>query len=598
MLPINLSKPRRVALVAVIALLGLAPAASAATTTWAFSDSTPVQTATVQTDLTLLRATTCQLPAVRPASLVLSRALSNARQMLVRYDGRVALRRYAASPDASSYRRAMEAAVEGMVKHRPDAALAALLRAHALAPRDPRPLIDASVLLTRDGLPNEALAMLRAAARMHMPPRSPYGINRRAELEDNQGYALLALHRWAAARLTLNAAHAQAPALTEVEHNLAVVAVCTGHPAQAQQLLTAAARRDRFAAAQVVVNKLNGTSVPAASALFDLSNGQTPVLPQITIPPDAPHGVAAIPQFATLDQQLGTVAQTDSITVGQLTRKLDTIPLLPLTRQRINDIIAAIGGAEATDPSIKALADVRTAALDADGYAIRTYATKGCAARAVWVSAQAALDAAENRLASAEYRFDTGLAANLANPVAHELALTMARNALEGGIGGDEVAFIAEVGNIGDRVCAAQQTVAPQQDVNGSLSSPSGPPCPPILQGVDFSLNLSVVSFSVNCEEVSIGGSTPGWIGAFGTVSHSFVNGSTTIFAGPQVGATIQAGPFGGGAQAQAGGYITISGDGTITDVGLRGTVSAGVSIGPASAYTGTSLDFSFVATN
>jgi len=580
-----------------VALLGLAPAASATTKNFAFADANPVTVGVIQTDLTLLRVTTCQVPAVRPVSLGLALALTNARQMLVRDDGAGALRQYAASSDARSYALAMEAAVEAVLKDRPDAALAALLRAHALAPRDPRPLINASVLLTRDGLPNEALALLGAAAQMPMPPRSPYGISRLAELETDRGYALIALHQWHAASVALTSAYRQAPLLTEAEHNLAAVALCTGHPAQAQQLLTAAARRDRLAAAQVVVNKLQGTSVPVASAVFDLSQGETPVLPQITIPPDAPHGVAAEPEFAALSEHLGSAALANSITVGQLTRRLDTLPLLPVTRQRTNDIIAAIGGAEQTDPSIKKLADARTAALDSDGYAIRTYSAKGCGARKVWVSAQAALDADENRLAISEYRYDTGLAANLANPVAHQLAFTMARNVLEGGIGGDEVAFIAEVGLIADRACAAQQTVAPQQDVNGGLSSPSVPACPPILQGVDFSLNLSVVSFSVNCEEVSIGGSTPGWIGGFATVSHSFVNGSTTIFAGAQVGATIQAGPFGGGAQAQAGGYITVSSDGTINDVGMRGSVSAGGSIGPASAYTGTSLDFSFVGT-
>jgi hypothetical protein len=52
-----------------------------------------------------------------------------------------------------------------------------------------------------------------------------------------------------------------------------------------------------------------------------------------------------------------------------------------------------------------------------------------------------------------------------------------------------------------------------------------------------------------------------------------------------------------GGAQAQAGGYITISSQGEITDIGMRAQVTAGGSIGAGSAYTATSLDFSFVGT-
>jgi hypothetical protein len=187
--------------------------------------------------------------------------------------------------------------------------------------------------------------------------------------------------------------------------------------------------------------------------------------------------------------------------------------------------------------------------------------------------------------------------ADLANPVAHQLALAQADYTLVGGFNATAVAPVALVTSIADRICAPQQTAPPQQDINGNLNAPGVPPCPSGLQGIDFGLNLGILSFTVNCEEVSIGASSPGWIGAFGQVSHNFQSGSTTIFVGPQIGTSIQAGPFGGGAQAQVGGYITISSQGEITDVGMRGQVSAGASVGAGSAYTGTSLDFSFVGT-
>lgn len=100
----------------------------------------------------------------------------------------------------------MAAAAAAIVANRPDAALVALLRAHTLAPRHPRSLLDASVLLSSERLPNEAVAVLGAVARLHQPARSPYGISRVAELDNGRGYALIALHQWRAASPALNAA--------------------------------------------------------------------------------------------------------------------------------------------------------------------------------------------------------------------------------------------------------------------------------------------------------------------------------------------------------------------------------------------------------
>ena len=306
--------------------------------------------------------------------------------------------------------------------------------------------------------------------------------------------------------------------------------------------------------------------------------------------------MSASPEFQALDLQLQGKASADTQSIGRLTQRLDSLRLPSLTRQRTDNILAAIGNAE-QDPTIKPLADAKTAAVLAEANAFRVYEQR-CTGRPAWLNTQGVLDAAESKLAIAEYRFDTALAADLANPVAHQLALAQARYVLDAGFNLTAVAPAALVTSVGDRICAQQQTAAQQQDVNGSLSDLVVPPCPSGLQGIDFSLNLGLASFSINCEEVSVGASSPGWIGAFGNISHNFRSGSTTIFAGPQVGTTIQVGPFGGGAQAQVGGYITISGEGTITDIGMRGQISAGGSIGPASAYTGTSLDFSFVGTD
>ena len=200
---------------------------------------------------------------------------------------------------------------------------------------------------------------------------------------------------------------------------------------------------------------------------------------------------------------------------------------------------------------------------------------------------------AERKLGIAEYQFDTALAADLANPVAHELALAQARYVLEMGFNLRAVVSVALVTETADRICS--KSSAPSgTDVNGTLTAGGVPPCPSGLQGIDVGLSLGFVSFSVNCEEVGVDVSSLSWIGGFGNLSHNFRTGSTTIYVGPQVGVNVSVGPFGGGASARVGGYITIDASGTISDIGMRGQVSAGGSVGAATAYTGGSLDFSY----
>jgi hypothetical protein len=597
MIPARLAAVLTAAAASLVLVVGFVPVASAAVGSWAFSDSHPVVESSLQSQLAMIESGTCRFPAVPARNLSLGTALSSASRLLVVGDGARALRRFDASPEARSYRRAMSAALAATLVNRPDAALAALLRAHALAPRDPRPLVDASVVLTGIGSPNEALALLGAAARLGEPGRAPMGISRRAVLESDRGYALVALHQWRAAGAALSAAVRGAPLLSEAEHNLAVVKACTGQPGKAMLLLAAAARRDPVPASRLVVNKINQSSRPRLSDTFDLSKGETAQLPMLSYPPDAPHGVAAYPQFLALDMQLQAKSSADAQLTGQLQGQLARVRLSLVTRRRISDVLAGIGDAE-QEPGIKPLADAWQSARINEATVGVTFAQKGCGNRPSWLQSMQVLGDDARKLAIAEYRLDTALAANLATPVAHQLALAISRYKLEATFNGTAVVPAAMWTNGEDRICAAQQSAAASQEVSGSVVDSGVPPCPSGLQGTDFGLSLGFVSFSVNCDEVGLDVSSLGWIGAFGNLSHNFRTGSTTIMVGPQVGVNIQAGPFGGGAQARVGGYITVGGDGAISDVGMRGQVGVSGSVGPTSAYVGTSIDVSFAGAN
>ena len=146
------------AVIAIAAALALTPGATATPMAWAFSDSTTVSPLELQTRVVTIQATSCHLPTGPRAPLSLGAALLGATQMLRLDDGPGALHRFAISAESHRYRRAMDAAAAAMLANRADVALVARLRAHALAPTDPRPLLDASVLLTAAQRPNEALA--------------------------------------------------------------------------------------------------------------------------------------------------------------------------------------------------------------------------------------------------------------------------------------------------------------------------------------------------------------------------------------------------------------------------------------------------------
>jgi hypothetical protein len=86
---------------------------------------------------------------------------------------------------------------------------------------------------------------------------------------------------------------------------------------------------------------------------------------------------------------------------------------------------------------------------------------------------------------------------------------------------------------------------------------------------------------------------TGGFIGAFGNVSHNFVNGSTTIFAGPR--AKANPGPWGPNVTFKDGLYMTFDASGQVQDMGARVEKGSEFLSGPAGGVTfsGDSMNFS-----
>lgn len=94
---------------------------------------------------------------------------------LLKRSSATGLRVLRASPDYRSGRALAVGVVAAMGRGIPLAALGGLLRLHALRPRDPAPLVSAAAILTSRGMPNEALSLLEAAARMRGRTRGGWG---------------------------------------------------------------------------------------------------------------------------------------------------------------------------------------------------------------------------------------------------------------------------------------------------------------------------------------------------------------------------------------------------------------------------------------
>ncbi|MDO9496444.1 MAG: CARDB domain-containing protein, partial [Nocardioides sp.] len=138
--------------------------------------------------------------AVRPAkAMSLSAALAGARSFLSTTAGADALSRLESSGRASTPDKAEALAAAAVTQGSPGLALAALLKAHGLEPRNANHLVNAAALATSVGLPNEAIAMLDAAQTLDLR-RPAMGISQRAISMTVRGQALTMTGRESAAR--------------------------------------------------------------------------------------------------------------------------------------------------------------------------------------------------------------------------------------------------------------------------------------------------------------------------------------------------------------------------------------------------------------
>jgi hypothetical protein len=501
------------------------------------------------------------------------------------------------SPSGTTEASAMTGAVSAATQGSPVAALAALLRAHKLAPNDPVPLVDTAALLAQMGKPNEALGVLRGVSVKRLPSHAPFTVPWSAVMAAARGAAQLGLGHYDAAIAAYTKARRGSKLLPEADQGRAAAYACKDDDQHAMVFLTAGTTRQQFPDGDFVGGDpgTGGRQVTGPEVL-DTHHGKTLTLPTLVIPKSVAEGASLDRPYYDYELDLGNQMTAAYNAREQARQRFDaflTAPTTtPATARRAKDIALAVSLAF-QDASIQSLQD-KTAA---DDHAIDKVMTDsaGCldkgASQTLFRQDTVTYDTDRRNEAAALYRLETALAANMKTPAAHDFAMATARmDALA-----QLAALVAGDRRIDEYDHNCHESTTSETPVSGDLKRPASASCPSGIEGMSIKLKLFGITVSVNCEVVSASVSTKGWIGAFVSGSYDFGKRQLTIFGGPQVSVSTPDSPMKFGGSVKDGIYVTI-GDQGIVDVGARYEHSVTSSVGPVSSkLAGDKMDFSFV---
>jgi len=209
------------------------------------------------------------------AKLTYAQTMANLQALLEATAPTKAIETLRASPivrDPGSAERLVSGAIYG---GQPSAALGLLLTTHQNAPKDPLLLINLAGLSNYLGLYREALTLLDEAEKLKPPSVKVGGMNLRAILLSNRGYALNATGRPKEAETSLLAAIKLEPDLAEAYTNAAYALGAQGECKRAGRFLHAGNTRRP---ATIFAMKDPPPRIPPAEVI-DLSRGRTGQIP-------------------------------------------------------------------------------------------------------------------------------------------------------------------------------------------------------------------------------------------------------------------------------------------------------------------------------
>lgn len=547
--------------------------------------------------LPMLQMQKAQICQVRAAAnpITLQRALQNGWAYLTQQVGSANLAMFRAAAEVATPEGAQAFALAAMSDSRPDGALAALLHAHELEPQSPLILINAAGMFATLDMPNEAIALLDAAATLPEPAaaETPMGIPAAHLAANNRAYALLLQGHWQQAEAILDPLVQSGTDLSEARLNLSQAYLCQDEDEDALGMYRLGARRFMWD------ETINGGDPPMLlppDLTLNRSAGKL-----FTLPP--------LGTFQKPEQAESVYNFLNGLEQRSITRDAELLDLIdansdardqrpgpgPLTAARFNNIYITAMRAM-YEPDIEALyqaaADKDTRLYElandqsdewlalADDFTDWNAFVDSCHSLLrsqvpQWMSEYGEFEADLEAYTTAKYAAMTGTAANLADELNHEYVMLNIEIEMNKDVGlrlgtlQSYAIVISDEWNYCEGVADAIQN----EDSQAQYDWPD--PCPDALTRGKLGINiLGMVQIRANCEQFEAEISGPGLMTIFGQVTVNMRNKTTTFFAGGK----IQSPPGMGRLSVNEGFYVSV-GENGVNDLGMR--VNSSVDVGP-----------------
>jgi tetratricopeptide (TPR) repeat protein len=592
----------------------------------AFSDTIfPTEDEDVQREIDFIKTLYCLSPA-KSKALSLKAALANLHKKLPKAGWSA----FAKSPSYKNATLAERAAGAAIVKDRPGAALAALVRAHELEPREASHLANAAGVANSVGFPAEALALADAAAVRDDRDATPMGISRQAVVLANRGNALVQLGRHAEAQDSLQAALGLEPLLSEAATGLTASQACTGaNPIPA------------FRRAEKRQPERDPEEGPEPGSedepAVDVTKGKEHHLRDLQWPAAPRHTPAFFDFIVGFENRESAGLRRRVARDSELRTQLRDMPdVLPLERDHRDELITFAH----TVTDTKVTRDLQSrffAAVDKTWDVSHRMWVDGDAETEYQRFQKGAFDACENseedwepcitrelqarcigptnqahqewldRMNEAwqlgrEYHRQRSL---LSSAVAAHLKDEKAREVIKLFIEGEEFSTLALLtqsarnwafnidsrkNSEGTHYCI-DDPLPPEAQDPGETPGAQASPCEGDVKSFNLLWKIGPVTLKASCEELALEGATEGFIQAFGEIKYDYRGNKITVFGGAkgEIGMeNVLKGDF------KSGIYVQVGDDG-IQDLGWRVGPSYTVGGGPAEFNPSDTIDLSFV---
>jgi len=565
--------------------------------------------------LPMLQTQKAQICQVRAAAnpINLQQALQNGWAYLTQQVGSANLAMFRDAAEVATPEGAQAFAFAAMIDRRPDGALAAMLHAHELEPQSPLILINAAGMFATLDMPNEAIALLDAAAALPEPvaAETPMGIPAAHLAANTRAYALLLQGRWQQAEAILDPLVQSGTDLSEARLNLSQAHLCQDENEDAVGMYRLGARRLKWDATDG--DEIEGIRLPVDRTL-DRSAGK-----QFTLPPlgtfQKPEQAESVYNFLVgLEQRsierggelldlidANSDARDRRPRPGPLTTaRFYNISITAMRAMYEPDIDALYQAAADKHTRLMELADDQEAELldladDYDDWNAYADACRSHIRRYVpqWMSEYAEFEANLAAYTTAKYAAMTGAAANLADELNLEYVMLNIESEMENDVSWHREPLLSYAEGIFAEWSLCQGVPEPIQSEGSQAQYDPADPCPDALTRGKIGINiLGMVQISANCEEFQAEISGPGLITVFGQVTVNMRHKTTTFFAGGK----IQSPPGMGRLSVNEGFYVSV-GEKGVNDVGMRVSSSLGVGSGQfVGSIDGPGMEFGVAA--